>query len=62
MKELCPRMQEESFKNPSNILEEQTAVLIKLCKQLVECGSEPYYSCRDCLVTVGRKPIVNRQP
>lgn len=62
MKELCPRMLEPMYKEPSNVLDKKNIELVRLCRQLVEAGGEPYFSCFDCQVTVRRKPITDRIP
>lgn len=62
MKELCPRMLEPMYKEPSNVLDEKNIELVRLCRQLVECGSNPYFSCPDCQVTVRRKSITDKIP
>ena len=62
MKELCPRMLEPMYREPSNVLDTKNIELVRLCKQLVEAGGSPYFSCPDCMVTIRRKPITEKIP
>ena len=58
MNELCPRMLEPMYQEPSNVLGKKNIELVRLCRQLVECNGTSYFSCPDCQVTVIRKPNV----
>ena len=58
MNELCPRMLEPTYKEPSNVLDKKNIELVRLCKRLVECNGTSYFSCPDCQVVVVRRPSV----
>jgi len=62
MKELCPRMTELKYKEPSNILNTKNIELVRLCRRLVECGSDSYFQCPDCEVVTRRKPYTDKVP
>jgi hypothetical protein len=62
MKELCPRMLEPMYQEPSNVLDKKNIELVRLCRQLIEAGGEPYFSCPDCQVVAIKRRLTEKVP